>query len=157
MTGDQSDPGTWRGIPARALATRRAQFLAEAARLFPWERWEARIAPHYPKGGKGRPPFPLRPLLRLYMLQGWFRLSDRAAQDAATDSIAVREFLGLGLTWDQAAPDESTLLHFRRLMARHGLAAGIAADVAECLAVQGWKIRPGTIDDPAITAGRRAA
>lgn len=144
----------WRGIPLAALRTRRAQFLAELDRLLPWQRWEGMIEPHYPKRGKGRPPYPLRPLLRLYLLRQWFALSDQAAQEIATDSMAVREFLGLGLTWDRAAPDETTILNFRRLMDKHGLAAEIAADVADCLNRQGWKIRPGEIAEAGIVARR---
>lgn len=144
----------WRGIPLAALRTRRAQFLAELDRLLPWQQWEGMIEPHYPKRGKGRPPYPLRPLLHLYLLRQWFALSDQAAQEIATDSMAVREFMGLGLTWDRAAPDETTILNFRRLMDKHGLAAEIAADVADCLNRQGWKIRLGEIAEAGIV-GRR--
>lgn len=145
----------WRGIPDRALRTRRGQFLAEADRLFPWAAWEGMIEPHYPKRGKGRPPYPLRPLLRLYLLRQWFALSDHAAQEIATDSVAVREFLGLGLTWERMPPDESTLLNFRRLMDRAGLGVEIAADLAACLARQGWKIRAGEIAEAAMIARGR--
>lgn len=141
-----------RGIPDRALRTRRAQFLAEADRLFPWQAWEGMIEPHYPKRGKGRPPYPLPALLRLHLLQQWLDLSDLAAQELATDSVAVRCFLGLPLTWDKTAPDESTLLHFRRLLARRGLAAEIAADAAARLAAQGWKIRRGAIAEAGLSA-----
>ena len=88
MKHEQSEE--WRGIPTGALRTRRAQFLAEADRLFPWQQWEGMIELHYPKRGKGRPPYPLRPLLRLYLLRQWFALSDQAAQEVATDSMAVR-------------------------------------------------------------------
>jgi IS5 family transposase len=144
----------WRGIPTAALRTRRAQFLAELDRLLPWQQWEGMIEPHYPKRGKGRPPYPLRPLLRLYLLRQWFSLSDQAAQEIATDSMAAREFMGLGLTWDRTAPDETTILNFRRLMDKHGLAAEITADVADYLNRQGWKIRPGEIAEAGIVARR---
>ena len=147
----------WRGIPMAALRTRRAQFLGEACRLFPWQQWESLIEPHYPKRGKGRPPYPLRPLLRLYLVRQWFALSDQAAQEIATDSAAVREFMGLGLVWagpGNAAPDESTMLNFRRLMDRHGLAAEIAADTVAALACQGWKLRPGMVAEVSLSAVR---
>lgn len=155
MQADHSpDASDYRGIPARALRTRRAQYLAEADRLFPWQAWTDLIEPHYPKRGKGRPPYPLPALLRLYMVQQWLDLSDLAAQEIATDSVAVRQFMGLPLTWDRTAPDESTLLHFRRLLARHGLAVQIAADAAARLAGQGWKLRPGRVAEPGLSATR---
>lgn len=144
----------WRGIPLAALQTRRAQFLTELDRLLPWQQWEVMIEPHYPKRGKGRPPYPLPPLLRLYLLRQWFALSDRAAQEIATDSMAAREFMGLGLTWAQAAPDESTILNFRRMMDKHGLAAEIASGTIEHLNRQGWKIRSGVIAEAGIVAAR---
>lgn len=145
-------PDEWRAIPPAALRTRRAQFLAEADRLFPWRRWESQIEPHYPKRGKGRPPYPLRPLLRLYLVRQWFALSDRAVQEAATDSVAIREFMGLGLTWERSAPDETTMHNFRKLIDRHGVAGEISAEVAVCLARQGWKIRAGEIAEAGIVA-----
>jgi IS5 family transposase len=156
---EHEQPADWRGIPLAALRTRRAQFLAELDRLLPWQQWEGMIESHYPKRGKGRPPYPLRPLLRLYMLRQWFALSDQAAQEVATDSMAAREFMGLGLVWGgpgDAAPDETTILNFRRLMDKHGRAEQIAADVADCLNRQGWKIRPGEIAEAGIVARREA-
>jgi IS5 family transposase len=143
----------WRGIPDRALRTRRGAFLAEADRLFPWASWADLIEPHYPKRGNGRPPYPLAPMLRLYMLAQWYGLSDLAAQEMATDSVAVRHFMGLPLTWDKGAPDESTFASFRRLLARRGLAVELATDTNEALARQGWKIRPGDATEAAIMAG----
>jgi IS5 family transposase len=154
QTEQSPDEYDYRGIPDRALRTRRAQFLAEADRLFPWQMWADMIEPYYPKRGKGRPPYPLAPLLRLYLLQQWFALSDLAAQELATDSVAVRNFMGLPLTWDKTAPDESTLLHFRRLLIRRGLAAEIAAGVSASLAHQSWKIRPGAIIEAGLIAIR---
>lgn len=148
----------WRRIPQAALRTRRAQFLDELDRLLPWQQWEDMIDPYYPKRGKGRPPYPLRPLLRLYLLRQWFALSDQAAQEIATDSMAVREFVGLGLVWGghgDAAPDESTVLNFRRMLDRHGLATKIAADIVDCLSRQGWNIRPGELAEAGITTRRQ--
>ena len=135
-----------------SLNTRRGQFLQETDRLFPWAGWSVLIEPHYPKRGNGRPPYPLNPLLRLYLLQQWFDLSDLAAQEAATDSVAVRGFMGLPLTWDRKAPDETTIRNFRQLLTRTGIAATIASDAAECLAKQGWKIRQGVLSEARLVA-----
>lgn len=149
QAGNEAD---WRGIPDRALRTRRAFFLSEAARLFPWSSWANLIESHYPKRGTGRPPYPLPAILRLYMLQQWYGLSDLAAQEVATDSVAVRHFMGLPLTWDKGAPDESTIASFRRLLARRGLAAELANQANEAISRQGWKIRPGEATEAAIAA-----
>ena len=49
--------------------TRRERFLAEMERVVPWPALLALIEPHYPKAGKGRRPWPLETMLRLYFMQ----------------------------------------------------------------------------------------
>jgi len=70
------------GFEKHGKVTRRAQFLAEMNRVVPWSRLLALIAPHYPKAGNGRPPKGLEIMLRMYLLQHWFNLSDPAVEEA---------------------------------------------------------------------------
>jgi len=59
----------------------------------PWMQLCALIEPVYPKGGSGeggRPPVPLERMLRIYLLQLWFNLSDPAVEEALYDSAAMR-------------------------------------------------------------------
>ena len=49
--------------------TRRDKFLAEMDQAVPWPRLVARLAPHYPKGERGRPPIGLERMLRVYFVQ----------------------------------------------------------------------------------------
>lgn len=128
--------------------------MGEMNRLLPWGGWEKLAAAHMPKSSKGRPPYPLSVLLRFHLLREWFQLSDQSARELIADSMAAREFMGLGLTWERGAPDEATYLKFRRLIERHKLAEQIAADVADHLNRQGWKIRPGEITEPGIIVRR---
>lgn len=155
MLPEKPDVHTARTIPTNALRTRRGEFLGEMDRLLPWGAWEKQIAMHYPKRGKGRPHYPLPALLRYHLLRQWFHLSERGAQDAVADSVAVREFMGMGLVWDKGAPDEGTYLKFRRLIRRDHLAERIAADLGEYLARHGWKIRLGEIAEAGIVARRQ--
>ena len=62
--------------------TRRERFLAEMEELVPWARVVAVIAPHYPKGERGRPPIGIERMLRIYFLQQWYGLADEALEDA---------------------------------------------------------------------------
>lgn len=41
---------------------------------------------------------------RMYLLQGWFSLSDEGVEDAIYDSYAMRRFMGLDFAVDQV-PD----------------------------------------------------
>ena len=60
----------------KKVKTRRQRFLERMDRLVPWAELEQRIAPVYPKRGRGRRPYPPRVMLRIHCLQLWFNLSD---------------------------------------------------------------------------------
>jgi hypothetical protein len=55
--------------------------------LTPWAALVAAIEPFYPKGrGAGRPPIGLERMLRMYLAQQCFGLSDEGIEDALYDS-----------------------------------------------------------------------
>ena len=45
-------------------------------------RWVGVIMPFYPSGKRGRPPKGIEKMLRMYLLQIWFNLSDEGTEDA---------------------------------------------------------------------------
>ena len=77
--------------------TRRELFLRKMEALVPWREWLALIEPHYPRGERGRRPIGCERMLRLYLLQGWYNLSDEGLEDAVCDSQALRRFSGIDL------------------------------------------------------------
>ena len=97
----------------KKVKTRRQTFLERMDRLVPWAELEQRIAPVYPKPGRGRRPYPLRVMLRIHCLQLWFNLSDPGMEQELYDSRSMLEFAGLSLS--EPIPDETTILHFRHL------------------------------------------
>ena len=101
----------------KKVKTRRQAFLERMDRLVPWAELEQRIAPAYPKPGRGRRPYPLRVMLRIHCLQLWFNLSDPGMEQELYDSRSMLEFAGLSLS--EPIPDETTILHFRHLLERH--------------------------------------
>lgn len=136
---------------AKKKVTRRERFLAEMNAVIPWAELTALIAPHYPRptAGPGRPAMPLEAMLRIYCLQQWFDLSDPAAEDALYDSEAMRRFVGVELS-DDAIPDESTILRFRRLLETHRLTEQVFALVRGLLEAKGLLVKSGTIVDATI-------
>lgn len=89
--------------------------------MTPWSALEAEIEPFYPKSaGRGRPPIEVGLMLRMYVAQQCFGLSDEGIEDAIYDSQAIRDFVGIDLA-SEAAPDATTLLKLRRLLETHGL------------------------------------
>ena len=56
--------------------TRKGEFLFEMDLVVPWVALVELIAPYYPEGRQGKPPFPLETTLRVHFMQQWFTLSD---------------------------------------------------------------------------------
>jgi len=108
---------------AKKRRTRRDRFLAEIEAVTPWAELVSAIEAFYPKGeGRGRPPIGLLRMLRMYVAQQCFGLSDEGIEDAIYDSQAIRRFVGIDLS-REAAPDATTLVKFRRLLEEHELPA----------------------------------
>ncbi len=132
--------------------TRRERFLAQLEAVTPWADLEAALAPFYPAGkGPGRPPLGLARMLRMYVAQQCFGLSDEGIEDALYDSHAIRRFVGIDLA-REAAPDATTLLKFRRLIETHDLSRVIFATIRDHLAREGLLLREGTIVDATLIA-----
>jgi IS5 family transposase len=90
-------------------------------------------------------------MLRMYIAQQCFGLSDEGIEDALYDSQAIRRFVGIDLSCE-AAPDATTLLKFRRLLETHQLTESIFSAINAHLAEQGLLLRAGTIVDATIIA-----
>ena len=104
----------------RKKKTKREEFLEIMDEIIPWDEWVGVIEPYYPKGKRGRPPMGIEKMLRMYLLQIWFNLSDPATEDAIYDSYAMRKFTGINFM-TEAVPDETTLCKFRHLLETNGL------------------------------------
>jgi IS5 family transposase len=134
-----------------ARTSRREQFLATMEKVVPWRELEDLIEPYYPKAGNGRQPVGLTIMLRVYFLQQWFALSDPGAEDALYESPVLRRFAGIDLG-RAAAPDETTILLFRRLLEEHALCGRILDPVNGYLESRGLRITTGTIVAATIIA-----
>ena len=67
--------------------TRREKFLERMEELIPWAELEARIAPYYPKAGRGRRPYPLSVMLRVHCVQLFYNLSDPGMEDNEVEPV----------------------------------------------------------------------
>ena len=137
---------------AKKKVTRRDQFLSEIEAITPWVELERTVAPFYPSGrGRGRPPIGLSRMLRMYIAQQCFGLSDEGIEDALYDSQSIRRFVGIDLS-RESAPDATTLLKFRRLLESHELTESIFNAINAHLAKKGLLLREGTIVDATLIA-----
>jgi IS5 family transposase len=95
-------------------------------------------------------------MLRVYFLQVWFSLSDEMAEDSIYDSYAMRPFVRIDFGESQS-PDSTTLLRFRHLLERHGLAKELFDDLSRRLEEHGCMMRGGTIADATIIKAASSA
>jgi len=135
----------------RRKKTRREEFLESMDQIIPWDHWVGMIRKYYPSGKRGRPTRGIETMLRMYLMQNWFNLSDVGIEDAIYDSYAMRNFMRIDFLTEQV-PDATTLLKFRHLLEEHQIGEKIFADVKERLEKAGLIMHGGTIVDASIIA-----
>jgi IS5 family transposase len=129
--------------------SKREIFLDQMERVVPWDELFALVGPHYPKVGNGRQPVGLAIMLRTYLLQLWFNLSDPGMEDAFYESPVLRRFAGVDLG-RAAPPDETTILRFRHLLEEHALGWEVLVTVHRHLDARGIRVTTGTIVDATL-------
>ena len=137
---------------SRRRTTKRDEFLRQMDAAIPWAALVALVRPHYYAGERGRRPVGVERMLRMYLLQLWFNLSDEGVEEAVYDSRAFSEFMGVSFGLGDQVPDATTLLKFRRIIESKGLAAEILACVNGILEAGGVMMRGGSIVDATIVA-----
>ena len=130
--------------------TRKQALLDQMDQVVPWAVLVQLIAPYYPEGKTGRPPFSLTTMLRIHFMQQWFTLSDPAMEEAFFDTPLYREFAQLEEFG--RLPDESTIVRFRHRLEKHKLAEQILSVVNELLTQRGLLLKAGTAVDATLIA-----
>ena len=133
----------------RKRKTKREEFLEIMDEIIPWDEWVSVIVPYYPSGKRGRPPKGIEKMLRMYLLQVWFNLSDEGTENAIYDSYAMRKFVGINFL-EEDAPDATTLLKFRRLLEQHGLNKLFFEAINRVMVATGHMLKGGTVVDATI-------
>ena len=132
--------------------TRKELFLEQMQACVPWPQVEAVIEPYYPKSGRrGGQPIGITTMLRIYLMQQWFNLSDPMMEDALYEVESMRRFAGLELCEDRI-PDETTILKFRHLLEKHALTERLFEAVNAHLQSRGLQVSKGTMVDATLIA-----
>jgi len=110
------------GLSNTTKRTRKREFLDAMELVVPSAELVALIEPYVPESGRrDQQPFAVQTLLRIHLMQQWFKLSDPAVEGALHDMTAFRDFASLS-HWGEHIPSESSILRFRHLLERHKLA-----------------------------------
>jgi transposase, IS5 family len=127
------------------VRTKKREFLAQIDRIVPWDEWTKLIKPCYFKGERGNKPYDLELMLRIYIIQNLYNLSDMATVAEVIDSRAFSDFCGVDSS--NQVPDGDTLGRFRNLLMKNNLQEKIFAQVVEQLMKRGLILKRGTIVD----------
>lgn len=111
--------------------TKKKELLEQMDRLIPWGEWEEEIRPCYYKGERGNKPYEIELMLRLYVLQNLYTLSDEGTVAEVIDSRAFSDFCGVDSS--NQVPDGDTLGRFRNLLICNGIQEKLSAQVAGLL------------------------
>lgn len=127
------------------VRTKKKEFLETMDRIIPWDEWITLIRPCYYKGERGNKPYDLERMLRIYLLQNLYSLSDMATVAEVIDSLAFSDFCDVESS--NQVPDGDTLGRFRNLLIQNGLQEKLFAQVVELLIARGLILKKGTIVD----------
>jgi pilus assembly protein CpaE len=120
------EPGVISGRFGRK--SERELYLDRMEQAMPWDELLTLLKQHDPAAKDDLSASRLPVLLRTYLAQQWFKLSDSAAEEALYESPVLRGFAKVDLDV-AAAPDESAIRDFRRMLAARDLDKKIQAIV----------------------------
>ena len=132
------------------VRTKKKEFLSQIERIIPWGEWLAIIQPCYYKGERGNKPYGLELMLRLYILQNLYDLSDEATSAEVIDSRAFSDFCGIESS--NQVPNGDTIGRFRNILIQNGLQGKLFQQVVDLLTEQKLILKKGTIVDSTLIA-----
>lgn len=87
-------------------------------------------------------------MFKALLLQAWYGLSDVELEEALSDRLSFRRFVGLSL--QDAVPDHTTLCRFRNTLAAAGLIEKLFAEFDRQLSGAGFILKRGTMLDATL-------
>ena len=115
--------------------------------LLEWSGIESSLQGVY-SSTRGRPSYPLLSLFKSLLLQQWYGLSDPGLEEALSDRLSFRRFVGLGLS--EGTPDHSTLSRFRKALREQGAGEKAFSEVGRQLEARGLMLKQGTLIDASV-------
>lgn len=122
--------------------------LSRLDELVKWYRFEKLVSAFRDAGSAGRPGYPSLLLTKALLLQALYGLSDRELEEALTDRLSFRRFVGLSL--DDTVPDHTVLNRFRNRLIEQGIEGKLFAELDRQLDQAGMILKRGTMLDATL-------
>jgi IS5 family transposase len=113
-----------------------------------WRALSKPIRKLYRNDDGGAPAEPAIMMLKIVLLQKWFNLSDPQAEEQLNDRLSFRRFVGL--RGEERAPDETTIVKFRKRLREGDVERKLFDIVARSIAERGLLVKEGTLVDALI-------
>jgi transposase, IS5 family len=113
-----------------------------------WESLAAPLRKLYRNDDGGSPAEPVVMMVRIVMLQKWFNLSDPQAEEQLNDRVSFRRFVGL--RGDEPAPDETTIVRFRKRLREADADKALFEFVGQSVNKRGLLLKEGTMVDALV-------
>lgn len=141
-------------VTAELGGPRTSALLARLDTLIPWEELAEPLHGLYRNGEQGgRRPWPVVTMLKCVLLAKWFGLSDPQLEETLQDRLSFRRFVGLSL--QDATPDETTFVRFRGRLREAGVIDTLFERALTHLDRQGLVLKEGTLVDATILEAPR--
>lgn len=137
-----------------ASSSRSSSSLDKLAGLIDWRPIEGLLQPLYP-AAKGEPAWPPLAMFKALLLAVWYDLSDVKLAEALADRASFRRFCGFSS--NEATPERTTFVRFRRALVAHGLDRRLFETVTADLKARAVVVKTGTLVDATIIASASEA
>ena len=121
------------------------KILEKIDHIMPWEKFEDLVRPCYYKGERGNKPYDISLMIRVYILQNLYNLSDAATRNEIIDSRAFSAFCDVESS--NQIPDGDTIGRFRNLLIENGIQEQFFGYIVKVLSDKGLILKKGTIVD----------
>jgi transposase, IS5 family len=121
--------------------------------LVKWYRFETLLV-GFNHAGPGHPGWPALVLFKALVLQSLYGLSTRELEEALSDRLSFRRFVGLSL--DETVPDHSVLNRFHSDLVARGLLERLFGELDGQLETAGVMLKRGTMLDATLIAAASA-
>lgn len=128
--------------------TNKKEFLKKMDAIIPWNEFIGIIKPYYYKGEYGNKPYDIELMLRIYIIQNCYDLSDMGVMDEILDSRAFSEFCGVSSP--DEVPNGDTIGRFRNILVKNHVQEELFIQVAKIMRKRNLILKKGTIVDSTI-------
>jgi IS5 family transposase len=137
----------------RDKITRSQKFLSEMEKTLPWRKL-LDLLKNWKTSEVGRKGYQGETMLRMWLLQNWYGLSDELTEEKIYDSFSFQQFMKLDLGCP--IPDATTLCLFRQWLTDQSIQEKMLEAVNDFLEEKGLLVKKGALLDATVVEAAKS-